>query len=391
MSWTWLAASGAVSYNLFAASSPAVLMANTAAVTFIQIGLATNTAYGLIVNGVDVNGAGLSNSSSLTSTLAAPPTGFALVAATTSTLSFSWGPNGNPAGTSFRFDYTPTGGALSSITSTKTTASLGGLLPNATFTVTVGALNADGLFTASGLTFSTQTVSVSSVTTAVSAGAGATVVYYAPAGAVTATIPPGAFAVNVNVTMSTPTSFPSAVSNAGSLTGTGVGVQIDLDQVVQPRLPVSLSVGYRDSDILGLDARRLLLARFDPGQNTWVPLVSSPDPGGSRVTALVDHFSAFQIMQGSPSDSVDDAKAFPNPMRPALGQNSMTFVRLPANARIRIYTLTGALIKDLRADATGMASWDGANQAGTRVASGVYFVYAQGNGKRRTLKVAVQR
>jgi hypothetical protein len=99
----------------------------------------------------------------------------------------------------------------------------------------------------------------------------------------------------------------------------------------------------------------------------------------------------FQIMESSPSATVSAAKAFPNPWRLSQGPSSMTFTGLSAGARLRIYTLTGLLVKDLSSSAAGISSWDGTNEAGRPVSSGVYFLFIQGEGQSRTLKLAVQR
>ena len=123
-------------------------------------GWPTNTAYGLIVNAVDINGGRLST---LLADLDAGGAahGFRSGGGDDEHFVVHGAPTATRPGLPSASITLRREGALSSITSTKTTASLGWrLLPNATFTVTVGALNADGLFTASGLT-STQTVSVS--------------------------------------------------------------------------------------------------------------------------------------------------------------------------------------------------------------------------------------
>lgn len=116
-------------------------------------------------------------------------------------------------------------------------------------------------------------------------------------------------------------------------------------------------------------------------------------PGRARVTVFnpgggegVEPFFFTVLGPG-----VDSVRAFPNPFRPAQGHTAMTFAELPANARLRIYTLTGELVRDLTADAAGVASWDGRNQAGRDAASGVYFVLAQAEGEKNTFKVVVQR
>ena len=135
----------------------------------------------------------------------------------------------------------------------------------------------------------------------------------------------------------------------------------------------------------------MILARYDPGAHIWVPLVSSVDTLNDWVAARTDHLSLFQIMQSAPSSTVKTARAFPNPWRLSQGPPAMTFSLLPANARLRIYTLSGLLVKDLSADSSGMASWDGTNQSGRPAASGAYFVFAQGGGQETTLKLVIQR
>jgi flagellar hook assembly protein FlgD len=69
----------------------------------------------------------------------------------------------------------------------------------------------------------------------------------------------------------------------------------------------------------------------------------------------------------------------------------MRFQGLPVDARLRIYTLGGALVKDMGVDGQGQATWNGTNQSGATVASGVYFVFVQGAGSGKTIKIAVER
>jgi hypothetical protein len=353
--------------------------------------LSTNTAYGVVVQGLTSGGvAGPLSSASILYTLAAPPTGFALVQVGTSSVALSWGADTNPVSTtSYKISYWQAAGSTSTLTVLTTTAAVTGLSGGATYYFRISAVNGGGAATDSRVTLSTTTLPASAAGN-VSSGGGV-VSFSAPAGPATVTIPPGAFASAVNVTLSAPSSFPGGGGPAASLAGTGVGIQIELDQAVQPAVSAKLSVSYRPGDVAGMDQSTLILARYDTTQNVWVPLVSSVDALDRIVTAQTNHFSTFQIMSAAPSGTVATAKAFPNPLRPALGQAYMTFSSLPASSRIRIYNLKGVLIKDMTADDSGMANWDATNQSGAAVASGVYFVFAQGAGQSRTLEVAVQR
>lgn len=223
-------------------------------------------------------------------------------------------------------------------------------------------------------------------------GAGGTVTLYQIArGTVTVTVPSGAFSQAVNLSISIPASYPSAGSSAGSLTPTGAGAELSLDAAVQPIKNVTVTLPYSASDVGAVDVSKLVVARYDPGDNVWVPYPSTVDPVNRLVTAQVNHFSTYQIMASAAGGSISGGVVFPNPFRPALGHTAVTFSNFPAGATLTIYTMLGEKVKDLTADGNGMASWDGKTRYGREAASGVYFVLAQSGGQHAIYKVAVQR
>lgn len=326
----------------------------------------------------------------LTYTLATAPGAPGLTGVWASSLTMSWTAGANPAGTAYRVDYWQAVGSTSSLITASTAPVLSGLAAGATYFLTVGALNGSGLLAASGTALSTVTIAQPSLTTSLTPSGG-TASLHPPSGLITLQVPGGALTAPASLTLSLPASFPSAPSPAGTLIGTGLGVQITAAPDVEPLTNTLLTVSYRPSDVAGLDARRLALARYDPADDVWVPLVSTVDPAAGMVTGVTSHWSLFQLVQSAPSASASSAKAFPNPWRVSQGPASMTFSLLPAGARLRIYTLEGRLVKDMSADASGMASWDGTNQSGRPAASGFYFLYISGSGTGATLKLALQR
>jgi len=89
-----------------------------------------------------------------------------------------------------------------------------------------------------------------------------------------------------------------------------------------------------------------------------------------------------------------DVKYYPNPLQPSKGPNysKMQFSNIPPETRIKIYTMLGQIVRELKADATGTAIWDGKNNAGEQAASGVYIAYMEdGSGNKKRIKVAVER
>jgi len=283
------------------------------------------------------------------------------------------------------------GTILSSVTTNieVSTLSIAGLTGNTSYYLRIGSLNWNNVPNYV-LVGSTLTEATSQVVT-VAPSESETVTYTPPSGPVVVEIPAGTFERSVVVTVETPPSYPTAGSSAGNLTGTNVGPQITNDQSLQPQKEIELTISYRDSDVTGLDESTLVVARYDSDSNVWVPFVTTTDPANNRVRARVNHLSIFQVMANVPGTNVDNPVVYPNPMRPSRNQNWVTFANVPANTRIRIYTISGELVREETADATGMAQWNAVNTSGENVASGVYIALIEGAGDRKTLKVAIQR
>ena len=91
---------------------------------------------------------------------------------------------------------------------------------------------------------------------------------------------------------------------------------------------------------------------------------------------------------------------YPNPFKPndqdadtGSWNTGVTFLNLAEGTAVRIYTLSGELVRDSGAIDDGEWVWDGCNAAGTRVASGMYIYVAIYNydGKQKTGKIIVIR
>ncbi|MCL2390521.1 MAG: T9SS type A sorting domain-containing protein, partial [Endomicrobia bacterium] len=103
----------------------------------------------------------------------------------------------------------------------------------------------------------------------------------------------------------------------------------------------------------------------------------------------------FAIIEaGIVANTVENVKYYPNPMQPSKGMNyaKMHFSNLPAGTIIKIYTLLGQGVKNLEADASGMAVWDGNNENGEKASSGMYMVYMEDSkGNKKRIKIAMER
>jgi hypothetical protein len=107
--------------------------------------------------------------------------------------------------------------------------------------------------------------------------------------------------------------------------------------------------------------------------------------GGTGATTSTDGAAAGPVL------------AVPNPFRPGSGgvfdSAGITFRPVPAGAEIRVYTLAGVLVRKLSGVAAdGSLAWDGRNDAGKDVASGVYqAVVSPSTGAVSRLKVVIIR
>lgn len=221
--------------------------------------------------------------------------------------------------------------------------------------------------------------------------AGGTMTFGLPAGEARFTVPAGAFSGQVSVSVSSASSFSCSQSGAANLSGTGTGMEVTLTPVSQPSRDVLVSMPYFNEDVAGKSVPRLVLARCDAERGAWVPLSSSVDAANNAVAGLTSHFSGFSIMEARPASGLGSVKVFPNPFQPSRGQTSATFADLPAGAVLKIYALSGEFVAALTADASGLARWDGKNDLGRKVASGLYLAVVSSEGKARTVRLGVEQ
>lgn len=261
-----------------------------------------------------------------------------------------------------------------------------GLVHGTSYYRYAGAVNASGVAFSSAASAWTRPAESASA----SAGSGRTVTFAAPDGPVSVFIPEGAFPGPTTLSFSVPQSFPAGDGSLGPLSPE-TGVEIVSAGGVQPDGELLITLSYSDAAVAGVDEDKLLVGRYDPVSRTWVPLKSTPEPSLNRVTGRTNHLSLFQVMASADAGALSAVRAFPNPLRPSRGHAAMILDRIPAGALVRVLAFSGEKVRDFTADAAGMVSWDGRNAKGEKVGTGAYLVYVESGGKRRTLKVAVQR
>lgn len=169
---------------------------------------------------------------------------------------------------------------------------------------------------------------------------------------------------------------------------------------------VQASIDYRDADGDGIAdtssrtrTKYLRLFSLDETSGRWVRVPGSlNDAAAGSVSAPLKHFSVYAVMAAADTE-VTTTHPYPVPWRPNGGDaarygtaaGGITFENLPQIGTIKIYTLSGRLVKTLDVDGALTLTWDVKNDAGEDVASGVYLWRIESGANVKTGKLAVIR
>lgn len=144
------------------------------------------------------------------------------------------------------------------------------------------------------------------------------------------------------------------------------------------------------------------LARLDEGGSVVVYTAANSGLIDDRVQSVLYDAASNAMWSGTRSglsrlqllETEADAAAavpfYPHPYRPADGV-PLTFPQVIPGSALRIYTAAGELVRHLEAGSQGdRIVWNGTNEAGLAVASGIYlFVLEEPTGQRRRGKLVV--
>ncbi|HPP88046.1 MAG TPA: T9SS type A sorting domain-containing protein, partial [bacterium] len=67
------------------------------------------------------------------------------------------------------------------------------------------------------------------------------------------------------------------------------------------------------------------------------------------------------------------------------------FSGLPNNCKISIFTISGELVRELNNGLNPSINWNLLNAKGKQIASGVYIYLIEGNGQKKSGKIAIVR
>jgi fibronectin type 3 domain-containing protein len=378
LKWTWKDnATNETGYRVRRVADNTVLVNNLPAntVSWTESGMGVNTAEQVKVEVFNADGQSASPSSSVVYTLANPP-GATTLTRPGGVLTLSWSNNGNPTGTVYRGYRSPDNVVFTQIYSgTGLSSFLTGLQANTTYFFKVRAQNKKSVLTAFGPTVSTRTYTTTPL---------------AMSSSVT-----GVFS-EVAVPSKSEPGFRVEFSDPGN-----PGASILMDPVdefpgspPQPLRPwggawaLSLE-GFEESTVVvrpvgSNRGNRLVLGWWDESSSDWL-VDDHPRP-------IVESgiFGVFYILP----TTVENVRVYPNPFRPS--KDTFLHVKdVPVGTQVVLYTLAGERVCALPpAVASGDSAetvWDGRNESGSAVASGVYLGVINGNNQKKSFRLGVEQ
>ena len=169
---------------------------------------------------------------------------------------------------------------------------------------------------------------------------------------------------------------------------------IDLERGKKLRAPVTVNFLIPSDNNTDLG-----LLRWDDNKMEWIDLATSIDPKTGWLSATVENLGLVRKGIVSPENRLknDPLRIYPNPSRPGDGQ-SITVdypVKYPGEIRLRIFNALGTTVRTLANEyqevGTWSVGWDGLDDDGTKVASGVYYFELQNYSRREKAALVLIR
>lgn len=124
--------------------------------------------------------------------------------------------------------------------------------------------------------------------------------------------------------------------------------------------------------------------------NLGGPSFSSAAPAGGAFSVVTGGAPALLLITAAARGDLGAAHCYPVPFRQSEGHTKITFTGLTRSASVRVYTVSGELVRTLeKNDAGETLDWDLKNSRGQAVASGVYVYTVKSGSQKNTGKLMV--
>jgi len=161
---------------------------------------------------------------------------------------------------------------------------------------------------------------------------------------------------------------------------------------------VWISLPYPDEDEDGIVdypdvvIKEKTLKIYELKNNRWVEVKNCRIyPYENIVSASVPRLGVYILVGQIIPANIDILVVYPNPFKPIRGDSEIIFDGLPANSTIRIYDISGSLIREIENITLGTYAWDVKDDYGRNVDSGIYIYIVSNDKERKIGKLAIIR
>ncbi|MBN1384967.1 MAG: Ig-like domain-containing protein [Elusimicrobia bacterium] len=225
------------------------------------------------------------------------------------------------------------------------------------------------------------------------------------------TLAPGALSENVYIIGSTTTSKTSEVEQANTklqsfadpfhffvpetlreftaYNSVGDLIVSNFSAAVTITIPYTETAGIVNNTSPPVSENTLSIYYLNEDNNLWVRLPGSTvNSADNTVTAVVPHFSVFAIL-GTSANDLSNAYAYPVPFRANI-DTTITFTSLSSYAKIKIFTISGELVKEIEHMAGNpWESWNVRTDDGNKLSSGVYIYCIENDENKKFGKIVI--
>ncbi|MDD5688208.1 MAG: DUF2961 domain-containing protein [Elusimicrobia bacterium] len=157
---------------------------------------------------------------------------------------------------------------------------------------------------------------------------------------------------------------------------------------------LNITIPYTAVDIGTLDEDGLRIYYWTGTDWDLVTGVQIVDKTNNTVTATVTHFSTYRILGSYVTADMSNVRVYPNPYNPTTAVLcKLKVTNLPMNSVMKLYTVTGEKIRELKEidfGNLGWLEWDGKNDDGDKVGRAVYIYQIEDTaGNKKTGKIGL--
>ncbi len=164
---------------------------------------------------------------------------------------------------------------------------------------------------------------------------------------------------------------------------------------IEPGKVRVLVYGIEQREFSGMGVFEIRLRKQNPDEDKesviQISGVKVSDPVGEMAEVVKSVEKVVLQLKAIYAD-LGEMKVYPNPYKPSKGHATVKFANITEEKAIKIYTLTGELVRDINEVSGSVYEWDTRNESGEELASGIYlYLVTSGSGEKETGRIVIVR